>query len=270
LRYVPRFSRRHFIVGGTALVAGGLGVGVGADIALSRGRGRRVVASAILDSVAMHGPVRWRLISPPATNGAALPIVLCLHGRNNDERYATDVIHLPETVVAVGAALHVASVAGASASYWHRRSSGIDPEAMVLNELLPLLFTRTGRAPVGLLGWSMGGYGALLLGGRHPDVFRAVAAASPALWPRYSASAPGAFDSKQDFDANDVFAMTSRLQRLSLRVDCGRDDPFVTATRRLRAALPNAEGSIGAGAHDASYWRSVGPDQVRFLAKALS
>lgn len=52
-------------------------------------------------------------------------------------------------------------------SYWHKRASGEDSGAMVLSELIPLLDTHNlDTSRVAFLGWSMGGYGALLLGGR--------------------------------------------------------------------------------------------------------
>jgi S-formylglutathione hydrolase FrmB len=180
-----------------------------------------------------------------------------------------DVIRVPDVVAEAGVALNIASVDGRPDSYWHRRTSGIDPEAMIVSELLPVLFQRVGHVKVGLLGWSMGGYGALLLAGRHPDVVSAVAVGSPALWPRYEVSAPGAFDSKADFDAHDVFKLTGALQRLSVRINCGEDDPFVAMAKRLRAALPAVQGSISPGFHDAGYWRSLAPDQVRFFDSAL-
>ena len=53
---------------------------------------------------------------------------------------------------------------------------------------------------VGFLGWSMGGYGALLLGGRlGPARTAAICAVSPALWMSSGAAAPGAFDGPDDF-----------------------------------------------------------------------
>jgi pimeloyl-ACP methyl ester carboxylesterase len=74
----------------------------------------------------------------------------------------------------------LASVDGRS-SYWHRRVGGEDRMAMLLQDFLPLLADRHGlaRGPVALVGWSMGGYGAVLAAEEHPGRFAAVAAASP-------------------------------------------------------------------------------------------
>jgi S-formylglutathione hydrolase FrmB len=275
-------SRRQLLLGAGALAVGG----AGAEVAFHVGRGRRLLhtagvlnspdhhpsdrgpeaTSGNFDSAAMHGPVRWRLAT---SSTAGAPLVLCLHGKGDNENFAMDVIRMPDAVAEAGVALNMASVDGGVDSYWHRRSSGIDPEAMVVGELLPLLLQRVGRVPVGLLGWSMGGYGALLLAGRHPDVFSALAVGSPALWPRYELSAPGAFESRADFDSHDVFKLTGALRNLPVRIDCGSDDPFVAMAKRMRADLPSVQGSISRGFHDPSYWRSLAPDQVRFFDRAL-
>jgi len=65
-----------------------------------------------------------------------------------------------------------------------RPAPGDDPFAMLLDELLPLLSglgLRTSPDQVGVLGWSMGGAGALRLAEHSPDRLAAVVAASPAV-----------------------------------------------------------------------------------------
>ncbi|OOK70206.1 esterase family protein [Mycobacterium kansasii] len=125
-------------------------------------------------------------------------------------------------------------------SYWHKRASGEDSGAMVLSELIPLLDTHNlDTSRVAFLGWSMGGYGALLLGGRlGPARTAAICAVSPALWLTAGAAAPGAFDGADDFAANSVFGMPA-LGSIPIRVDCGDSDPFYSATKQFIAQLPN-------------------------------
>jgi S-formylglutathione hydrolase FrmB len=124
--------------------------------------------------------------------------------------------------------------------------------------------------PQAALGWSMGGYGALLAAERSTTDFRAVAAASPALWSRASATAPGAFDSPADFHRNDVFADVAALRPLTVRIDCGTGDPFYTACRRLVATMDFAHiANFGPGFHEDSYWRSVAPAQLRTIASRM-
>jgi enterochelin esterase-like enzyme len=64
--------------------------------------------------------------------------------------------------------------------------------AMLVRDFLPKLARRYGlaRGPEGLVGWSMGGYGALLAAEEHPVRFAAVAATSPAIFRRTTRCAP--------------------------------------------------------------------------------
>jgi S-formylglutathione hydrolase FrmB len=214
--------------------------------------------------------VRYGIAVPPGANGAPTPVVYCLHGRGGDERFATETIRLQDFLAAANVNIAVASVDGGPSSYWHRRKDGTDALAMVLDEMVPLVDGRYGNGKRAILGWSMGGYGALLAAERFDAGFHAVVATSPALWPRFEDSAPGAFDSAGDFAANDVFADLGRLNRGNVRIDCGADDPFVQRVRTLRARLGEPSGAITAGFHDERYWRKAAAAQVGFLASHLT
>lgn len=111
---------------------------------------------------------------------------------------------------------------------------------MVLNELIPLLDTqRLDTSRVAFLGWSMGGYGALLLGSRlGPARTAAICAVSPALWLSAGSVAPGSFDGPDDWSANSVFGLPA-LGSIPIRVDCGNSDPFYAATKQFVAQLPH-------------------------------
>ena len=190
------------------------------------------------------------------------PVVLCLHGRAENERFAFDTLRVHEFARELQLELQLISVDGGSHSYWHARNSGGSPVAEVVNELLPR------EVPAFVIGWSMGGYGALLAALEHPGVFSGVITSSAAVWNTHAESARDAFDNAADFAAHDVWSRLDQLANLPVRIDCGEDDPFVTANRRLVAALPHAEGGISAGFHDSRFWRSVLREQLRFIAGA--
>jgi pimeloyl-ACP methyl ester carboxylesterase len=148
--------------------------------------------------------------------------------------------------------------------------------AMLLHDFLPMLARSYGlaRGPVALVGWSMGGYGALLAAEEHPSRFAAVAAASPAIFRSYDemGAGPGdAFDSAADFAAHDVIAGAARLHGVPVRVDCGSGDPFYDNDRAFVAALPTPpEGSWFRGCHNGDSWRLVAPAQIAFLGQAFA
>jgi len=127
-------------------------------------------------------------------------------------------------------------------------------------------------ARIGLSGWSMGGYGALLLAERLGSAgCAAVAVDSPALWLRASQTAPGAFDGARDYVANDVFAGRSRLAGVPVRVAVGTSDPFYAATKSFVAGLhPRPETDFSVGGHTPAFWRHSATGQLRFLGHALA
>ena len=141
---------------------------------------------------------------------------------------------------------------------------------MLLDEFIPLVRDRVGPLPQAILGWSMGGYGALLAAERATHRFHAVAPASPALWLAPGDTAPGAFDSPADFYANNVYTGVNRLRALKVAVFCGTSDPFYTSTRHLVDLMhyPH-EARFASGGHDDIYWRSVAPAQLQAIGQRL-
>ncbi|KPM54455.1 esterase [Frankia sp. R43] len=222
-------------------------------------------------SAARGREVGMAVVAPRVADG--LGVCLVLHGRGDDAARAVSLLGLEAqlgTVLAAGAAPFALVTLDGGETYWHRRASGDDPETMILDEVLPRLDQlglRTSR--IAVTGWSMGGYGGLLLAHRHPERVVAVAASSPAMWHSYGASAPGAFDSKADFAAHPVLG-TAPAPGVAYRIDCGESDPFISVSREAAVTLRAQERNFGPGGHTPSYWRSVTPAQLTFVGAALA
>lgn len=252
-------SRRRVLlgaVGGGALTLAGCG---------SDGPRRR---SGWLRS--KHWPgheIRWDVALPDKDRDRS-PIVLVLHGKGGRASSTFDSLHLDEHVAATG--LTIASVDGGD-GYWHARRSGVDSGSMVVDDLLPLVRRLSGyQGRVAFLGWSMGGYGSLLLAGQlGPEQVGAVVAESAALWTEPGSTAPGAFDDREDYRAHDVFARTHQLARIPLRLDCGSQDPFLAANRAFAKALPSAKLTVDGGGHTTTYWRDHARSQLEWIAAQL-
>jgi enterochelin esterase-like enzyme len=222
---------------------------------------------------------RWSVAFPPGHTGATpLPFVLCLHGRGSDHTFTTEALRLQDYVAQAvtergAGTFAVASVDGHDL-YWHPRASGDDPLGMVLDELLPffedeLSLGAAGRR-VGVMGWSMGGYGALLAAQTDPERFAAVVAASPAIVRTYDDATRDAFDNAADFADHDVFAHADRLAGVPVRIDCGGADPYRDEAEAFADLLSRApETDFTDGCHDQDYWRRVAPADVDFLAAHL-
>jgi enterochelin esterase-like enzyme len=274
-------TRRQLLVSslGGLGVAGGVGLTVvgprrvGRKLGLIRSADTKVAASGwpvverTLVSKAMGRDVRWAMVLPrvPPTG-----VIVCLHGRGGDRSAAFSNNRIHDFVAAAGHPFAVVGVDGTDHAYWHRRSDGTDALALVIDELIPAVDRELGVLPRALLGWSMGGYGSLLAAERFPSLFRAVCAASPALWLTAGESADGAFDSAEDYAAHDVFANVSALSPLRVRIDCGTDDGFINAARVFAKKLPQTNlGTFTAGQHDGPYWRSIAPAQIATIASAF-
>lgn len=214
----------------------------------------------------------WAIARPPGQTKALRPVI-ALHGKGSDAAtvMAGGVEQGLAQAVRAGLPPFAVVAVDGGGSYWHKRASGEDSGAMVLNELIPMLSTQgLDTSRVAFLGWSMGGYGALLLGSRlGPTRTAAICAVSPALWLSPGAAAPGAFDGADDWAANSVFGQPA-LAAIPIRVDCGNSDPFYAATRQFVSQLPNPPaGGFSPGGHDAGFWSSQLPAELTWIAPLL-
>jgi S-formylglutathione hydrolase FrmB len=235
-----------------------------------------LVTGAFVSAARGGRRVRWAIAYPPDAS-QSLPVALVLHGRGDNFATAFGSHALDRLLAAVvrdgTPPFALAAVDGGDHTYWHRRRDGDDPQRMLMDEFVPMLAQRgLHTARTGLSGWSMGGYGALLLAERLGSTgCAAVAVDSPALWLRASQTAPGAFDGAGDYAANDVFAGRARLADVPVRVAIGTSDPFYAATRAFVAGVrPAPATDFSMGGHTPAFWRHSATGQLRFLGRALA
>ena len=172
---------------------------------------------------------------------------------------------------------------------WYTDSATLDAdrfESFIVKELLPdvekrfrVIPERKGR---GIAGYSMGGYGALKYGLKYPQLFA------------FAGSLSGAFDAPNRVDnasimksfgpinsptreANDlerVAALASPTSLPSLYFDCGNDDPWLLANRKLHAELQRLgiqhEYREMPGSHDWAYWNRQMLELLPRAAAAIS
>jgi enterochelin esterase-like enzyme len=232
-------------------------------------------------SAARRRAVGYTIAYPPGRHpGDELPLVVMLHGYGGNHADALAGLS-PAQALALrpgGRPLPPMALVTADGGngYWNPHP-GDDPMAMVVSELIPRCRRLgLGSSPrrVAVMGISMGGYGALLLGEKYPHVFAAVAAISPAIWtsyPQARSASSGAYASAAAFAAGDAVTHAAALRGRPVRVAAGYADPFYPGVRALAGALPaGAVVSFGAGCHDGSFFAAQQPPSLSFLATHLA
>jgi enterochelin esterase-like enzyme len=291
-------SRRAVLLGGSAVVTAGItGAAVGVEQGLLPGRpwlqahlglnGDAGVVPDVEPALVETGTftsahrggaeVGWCLIRPRG-HAAPLPLVLALHGLGEDHASllgpAFGLDRFLAAAVAAGVPPFAIAAADGGTSYWHPRPDGEDAGAMLLDELVP----RVPRAPgtaLGLIGWSMGGYGALRLAGvLGPGRAAAAVASSPAIWSDPGDASRSGFEDAEEYERYSVVGRQEDLDGIAVRVDCGTGDPFYRDVEDYVAGFPadrkaDLVSTFEPGAHDAAYWRRMLPDQLAFLGAAL-
>ena len=225
--------------------------------------------------------VSYTLAYPPGHDkGSQLPLVLALHPWGGDHASSFGGLPLAKALALApgGRALTPMAMLAPDGGkgYWHAHH-GDDPMGMIVNELIPRCRQLgLGRSPrsVGVTGVSMGGYGALLLAEKEPELVRAVAAVSPAIWTSWAqarAANPNAYASAADFEANDVVRHTSALAGMPVRVASGTLDPFHPGVVALTRALPTgATIDIAPGCHTGPFFDAQAPPSMEFLSAHLA
>jgi putative tributyrin esterase len=229
-------------------------------------------------------PPRYGLISSRRTR---YPVVYLLHGWENHHNS-----WLNRTALLDYASEHqmiIITPEGNNSWYIDGATGTEKYESYILQELIPDVDKRfrtvPNRSSRAIAGFSMGGYGAVKFGLKHPEVFSFVASMSGAL------DAPSRTDdssimkafgelSSAERQSNDVFRLaeefpSNRISQLPyFYLDCGRDDPWLSQNQRfaeilLRRKIP-VEFRQLPGNHVWPYWDKQVREVLRVASEAMA
>src|SRR5215468_5859160 len=252
-----------------------------------------------MPSTILARPVPYCVLLPPtydAEKSGSFPILYFFHGLGDDEQMFvhTGGWNLVEDLwerKQLNEFLIATPAAGAT-FYINSHDGKVRYEDFLVQDFLPGIEkkfrVKAGRANRAASGASMGGYGALHLAFRHPELFAAVSAHSPALIeqiPQAASPNPGSglrarvlgetFGSPPDpafWERNSPIALARRANLAGLRIyfDCGDQDDFgfETGARALDKILSSRhivhEFHIYPGRHDWQYFAEHLPASLEF------
>jgi putative tributyrin esterase len=159
-------------------------------------------------------------------------------------------------------------------------------ESLIINDLIPFVdraFDTTGsRLSRTIAGLSMGGYGAMKLGLKYPELFCGVHSFSGAL----NMASPNEIGRGEEFrlifgdfvgPAMDIFAIARAAEPKSLpqiSFDCGVDDFLIEHSRAFKALLSDLgiahDYTEYSGAHNWAYWNAHFLDALPMLLSAMA
>jgi hypothetical protein len=212
------------------------------------------------------------IMRPAGSHDGPLPVCLMLHGRGGTAKGFID-FGIPKVLTAAirdGVPPFAIAAVDCGDHYFVPRGAD-DPLKMLIDEVPGWLAARgLDQSAMAALGISMGSSGVLTLA-RHRHDLRAVAAASPALFRRWSeAKKRNAFVDEHQWQAYEPLRHTDELAGTPLGVWCGTEDPFVDSARELITKTHPEIHSITRGEHGPGYWLRIFPEMMRFIGTHLA
>ncbi|MGH8174755.1 MAG: alpha/beta hydrolase [Steroidobacter sp.] len=270
-----------------------------------------VLESQEFKSKVLNRPVLYSIYLPPgyeANPTHRYPVVYLLHGYPGEPHDSeTDWVQqgaadrLTDEAIASGRVPAVILVMpdAKTTLYSNSFDGSVRYEDMFVEELIPFIDrayrTRPQRLFRGIAGLSMGGYGAMMLAMRHPDLFSACAAFSPAIrseeemkntpeaqyaqfWaPLYGPDQKGEARLNETWRTHSPLGLAKtlpvgQLGRTSWWIDMGDDDFLSQGGDAIHTVLRQRqvrhEYRVRDGAHEWVYWRTGLIPALEFLAKS--
>jgi enterochelin esterase-like enzyme len=158
------------------------------------------------------------------------------------------------------------------------KHNGQDFERWITEDVPHLVHEATGNghhAPLYIAGLSMGGYGALRLGAKHPSLFRAFAGHSSItafeeLSQHFVEESPEAYAQLETRPLSVIETILKNSDQIRpFRLDCGKEDPLIEGNRLLHQQLKEAniphDYEEFPGGHDWPYWEKHIRTTFRFF-----
>lgn len=228
------------------------------------------------EALGRHVWFAFRLPDPSTAGPGPYPALLQLHGRRDDyNAWFTR----SKLLVYLDALPFVVITPDGAISYWGNRGPRERYEDFVIQDLMPackgFFPIRDGRWAIG--GLSMGGFGAMRLGLKYPNLFASIHAHSSVVHDR--AGVAEAFgdlpeNERADFDLQEISSRAVKVpDRPRLSFDCGTEDSLLSHNQRFHKHLDELgyphEYREYPGGHTWEYWDTHVPEALKQHAEVL-
>lgn len=241
-------------------------------------------------SSGIDGVFWYRIVVPKIGPNERLPVLYLLHGANSGP---VEIMERSDVVRLSSASHLITVIPDGEFSYFtnakHKRNARW--EDAVTQELTSDVETRfpvlRGREHRGVAGISMGGYGAVKLALKHPELYAFAGSMSGALdiTQRYASLRRWAqtwriwrifgvrLSARRDEDVFDLLEGAKEVKNATWFESCGKDDPLLGVNERfahqLRVRGAKPQSVTTSGGHDWRSWNTAMPDLFASAEKAL-
>jgi len=267
----------------------------------------RVVEEQSVSSDLLGREISYSVYLPPGYDRSrrSYPVVYLLHGFTHDQKAW---VQFGEVQKAVDRGIAdrtippmVIVMPDADSTWYINDAAGTEPyEDAIFREFIPAVEEtyriRSEEQFRGVAGLSMGGYGTLVWGMRHPDKFAAAAALSAGIfteeamrsmsWKEHQDQYGGVYGSEEDPEERitEHYRMHSplhlarttpadSLESVRWYLDCGDDDFLYEGNSTLHMILRDREVSheyrVRDGAHNWTYWRGHVGKALAFIGESF-
>lgn len=272
------------------------------------GKFNRLWEDQVLQSAVLNFPVQYAVLLPEGyeKSDESYPVVYLLHGYGDDETawYKNGGLqfYADRQLAETGPMIFV--MPQAFNTYYIDKYTGSFPYMkMFVEELVPEIDsrfrTKKDKSQRAVMGYSMGGYGALILPAMNPDVFSVSVPLSMSFRTdaQYMAESQGAFDNQwaPNFGPAKGVSGTARLsdyfkarspfhffnqeniesyKSVKYLIDCGDDEESLIFTSNNLHSLMQAqeiahEYRVRSGGHSFDYWKKSYPEALTFISNAF-
>jgi len=247
--------------------------------------GQPGVSLLTLYSPALRRRADVTLFVPPGKGNGPLPLLILMHGVYGSHWNWAVLGNVPLTAMAMLEAGNIDpfAIAMPSDGLWGDGSGyvfhrGLDAESWIMEDVPACVHAMCPSVQTGsffLAGQSMGGYGALRLGAKHPSRVCGVSAHSPVTC--LADLVQHTQETLRDYRAagkrdTDIlyWVRHNRAHLPPIRMDCGTEDALLESNRALHAALvkeriPHSY-EEHPGGHDWQYWQQHVRATLRFVS----